>query len=130
MTHIPDPTVKTNLPTNLLSAISNGRDQLAWEVRNLALLLDAVGWPEGIEPGSFLGHEGDPEPALNTALDHARDTVRLTWVLCGLVSTLADSLGVSMSDARINRLHAETFPEGSSADTELVHLLREAFPQD
>lgn len=86
---IPDPTVKTNLPSNLLAAIGNTHVNLQLQVIRVKELLDMLGWPDrdGDELYDLHG------PPLSSALDFARENARLTWVLCGLVNALEQSLG-------------------------------------
>lgn len=86
---IPDPTVKTNLPKNLLSALGNAHVNLHFQVNKLTLLLDNVGWPEGesIHDYDVLG------PPLSNALDYARENARLVWVILGLTDALDLALG-------------------------------------
>ena len=129
---IPDPTVRTVLPTNLLRAVGQGHQQLYQDCRRLIDILDQVGWPHSgltsVEPHEFEDyddpsdhdygcsicqtgksdpvHQGgrfalEPEQELRTALDHARYTVQLTWVVCGLVDCLKESLGVLLADAYV-----------------------------
>ena len=87
--HIPDPTVKTSLPKNLLSALGNAHVNLQLQVREIVAILNTIGWPN--RDGELL-YDLDGPP-LSNALDYARENARLTWVLCGLVDDLKQSLG-------------------------------------
>lgn len=86
---IPDPTVKSVLPANLLAALGNTHINLRHQISRLLDLIDTAGWPEDLTRESF---EPKDRP-LHSALDFARENARLTWVLCGLVDTLNRSLG-------------------------------------
>lgn len=88
---IPDPTVKSKLPTNLLAAIGNTHVNLWFEVRALEDLLDMVGWPENGPKDSFNLTEV-PE-SMSNALDYARENARLVWLILDLTSTLKHALG-------------------------------------
>lgn len=88
--HIPDPTVKVGLPTNLLSALGNTHVNLCFEVGNLVKLLDSVGWPENGPKESF---DLKLDVPLSSALDFARENARLVWLILDLTSTLKWSLG-------------------------------------
>lgn len=86
---INDPSIKSNLPTNMLLALGNCHVNLQAQVMALKEVLDEVGWPDRDDEELF-DFNGPP---LGTGLDFARENARLTWVLCGLVSLLRQSLG-------------------------------------
>jgi len=89
---IPNPTIKTHLPKNLLSAIYSSRELVFRHAHDLADLLDLVGWPDSDCRANYDLVSDMDEPTAN-ALDFARETVRLSWVAMGLVETLKQSLG-------------------------------------
>lgn len=87
--YIPDPTTKVHLPKTMLSALGNAHVNLQMGVKRLAEVICHLGWPEGEALDQF-DFEGPP---LTTALDFGRENARLTWVLCGLIESLEQSLG-------------------------------------
>lgn len=93
---IPDPTVRSVLPSNILAALGNTHANLVLELRRLMGLIDTVGWPED---NGRERYEPLDDRELVTALDYARENAQLTWTLCGLVSVLSDVLGTFVRDA-------------------------------
>lgn len=106
--HIPDPTVKTNLPKNLLAALGNAHINLQFQVNKLAHLLDDVGWPEGESIHDF----EVISPPLSNALDYARENARLTWVICGMTDSLSQVLGEMQfnEDGSLHTMGVEVVP--------------------
>lgn len=87
---IEDPTIKSHLPTSLLSALSNTNACLQDSEARLFDLLDALGWPEGSGRDSY----GDDQRGEQTnAVGFARENTEMSWVLMGLINDLEVVLG-------------------------------------